>query len=244
MTAKHEPLVAACLLASFPGHTAPDWIRRRIERGLGGVVLFAGNVRDREQLAELTAVLRGDGEDVVVAIDEEGGDVTRLEAERGSSYPGNRALGVVDDVGLTERVAAALGGDLADVGVNLDLAPVADLASDPASPIVGVRSFGADPEHVARHVGAFVRGLQCAGVAACAKHLPGHGGTALDSHVELPTVDKPAAELLAEDVLPFRAAIDAGVRAVMTGHLRVPALDVAPAVTVSRSILTDFLRGV
>ena len=127
-----ERLAAACLLPGFDGVVVPDWLRRWIERGLGGVVLFAHNVESREQLAALTAELRG----LVVAIDEEGGDVTRLEHERGSSYPGNFALGVVDDVALTEQVGAAIGSDLAAVGVNLDLAPVADVNTNPRNPVI------------------------------------------------------------------------------------------------------------
>jgi beta-N-acetylhexosaminidase len=234
-------VASACLLPGFAGLEPPDWLRRRLADGLGGVVLFAGNVRDPEQLAALTAALRTERADVVIAIDEEGGDVTRLEAERGSSYPGNRALGVVDDVELTGRVAAAIAGDLRAVGVNLDFAPVADVASNPDNPVIGVRSFGAEPALVARHVAAFVGGLQGGGVAACAKHFPGHGATAEDSHLELPTLSKGRDALLAEELVPFRAAIDAGVRAVMTAHIRVPALGDAPA-TLSPEVVTGLLR--
>jgi len=224
---------AACLLPGFDGLVPPDWLRGWIERGLGGIVLFSRNVESREQLAALTAELRG----LLVVIDEEGGDVTRLEHERGSSYPGNFALGVVDDVELTERVAAAVGSDLAAVGVNLNFAPVADVNTNPRNPVIGIRSFGSEPELVARHVAAFVRGMQGAGVAACAKHFPGHGDTELDSHHELPTVGGD----LGAALLPFRAAIDAGTRAIMSAHIRVPELDDVPA-TVSRRILHGLLR--
>src|SRR5918996_2687555 len=203
-----------CLLPGFAGLEAPEWLRRRLSEGLGGVVLFARNVRDREQVAALTAALRAERPDLLVAIDEEGGDVTRLEAASGSSYPGNHALGAVDDLELTEQVAAAIGSDLAGVGINLDLAPVADVNTNPQNPVIGVRSFGADPELVARHVAAFVSGLQRVGVAACAKHFPGHGATEQDSHEELPTVS----EGLENALLPFRAAVDGGVRCVMTAH--------------------------
>ena len=231
-----ERLAAGCLLPSFPGHKVPDWVLRRLEGGLGGITLFAYNVRDPAQLAELTGRLREAG-DVVVGIDEEGGDVTRLEADRGSSYPGNLALGAVDDVELTEEVAAAIAGELARAGVNVNFAPVADVNTNPHNPVIGVRSFGADPELVARHVAAFVRGTQRQGVAACAKHFPGHGDTAVDSHLDLPVVGGD----LAAALLPFRAAIAAGVKAVMTGHLIVPGLGELPA-TLSRRILTGLLR--
>jgi beta-N-acetylhexosaminidase len=238
VTAELERLAAACLFPGFAGLTLADELRNRLEQGLGGVVLFARNVRDREQLGALTAALRGERPDLLVGIDEEGGDVTRLEAASGSSYPGNHALGAVDDLALTEQVAAALGSDLAGVGINLDLAPVADVNTNPQNPVIGVRSFGADAELVARHVAAFVSGVQRVGVAACAKHFPGHGATEQDSHHELPTVS----EGLENALLPFRAAVDAGVRCVMTAHIRVPQFGEAPA-TLNRELLQRLLRG-
>jgi beta-N-acetylhexosaminidase len=228
-----ERLAAAVLLPGFAGLRPPDWLLRWAEDGLGGVLLFSHNVESAEQLAALTVELPG----LLVAIDEEGGDVTRLEHARGSSYPGNYALGVVDDVAATESVAAAIGSDLAAVGVNLNFAPVADVNTNPLNPVIGIRSFGSEPELVARHVAAFVTGMQRTGVAACAKHFPGHGDTELDSHHELPTTDGD----LEEHLLPFRAAIEAGVEAIMTAHLRVPAVDDAPA-TLSRAILHGLLR--
>jgi beta-N-acetylhexosaminidase len=241
LSAELERLAAGCLLAGFEGSTVPDWLRRRLEAGLGGVVLFAWNVESRQQVAQLTESLRGARDGIVVGIDEEGGDVTRLEAERGSSYPGNWALGAVDDPALTEEVAAAIGADLAGVGVNLNLAPVADVNVNPMNPIVGVRSFGSDAALVARHVAAYVTGLQRSGVAACAKHFPGHGDTEEDSHLELPTVERDD-EAMAAMLLPFRAAIEAGARAVMTAHVRVAGLDDAPA-TLSRAAIGGLLRG-
>jgi beta-N-acetylhexosaminidase len=236
-----ERLAAGCLFPGFEGLEAPEWIRRRLAAGLGGVVLYARNVESREQLAALTEELRVERADVLVAIDEEGGDVTRLEATSGSSYPGNAALGAVDDEALTEDVASALGGDLRAVGVNLDFAPVADVNSNPANPIIGIRSFGSEPELVARHVAAFVRGLQSTGVAACAKHFPGHGDTDADSHLELPTIRADRDTLVARELVPFRAAIATGVQALMTAHIRVPALDDSPATT-SVVFLQDLLR--
>jgi beta-N-acetylhexosaminidase len=232
-----DRLAAAALFPGFEEVEAPDWVLRRLDDGLGGVVLYARNAVDREQLGALSGALRDVRDDVLVAIDEEGGDVTRLEADTGSSYPGNWALGHVDDVELTRDVALAMGADLASVGVNLDLAPVADVNTNPDNPIIGIRSFGADPELVSRHVAAFVGGLQEAGVAACAKHFPGHGDTAEDSHLQLPTV-----ETLEDAALrPFRAAIGAGTRGIMTAHIRVAALGQEPG-TLSRRVLTELLR--
>jgi beta-N-acetylhexosaminidase len=233
--AELERLAWGCLFPSFEGPERPDWLRPMLDGGLGGVVLFASNVRDREQLCGLTPALREDRPSLLVAMDEEGGDVTRLEAAEGSSYPGALALGYVDDPELTSAVAGAIASDLASVGVNLNLAPVADVNTNPQNPVVGVRSFGSDPELVARHVAAHVAGTQAVGVAACAKHFPGHGDTRVDSHLELPVVER-------VDLAPFRAAIEAGVRTVMTAHLLVPVLDDSPA-TLSRVLVEELLRG-
>jgi beta-N-acetylhexosaminidase len=232
-----ERAAAACLFPGFAGLTAPDWVRRWVERGLGGVVLFGQNIDEPRQVRELTSSLYAEREDLLVATDEEGGDVTRLEARQGSSYPGNWALGVVDDVELTEAVAASIAAELATVGVNFDFAPVADVNSNPDNPVIGIRSFGGEPALVARHVAAFVTGLQGAGVAGCAKHFPGHGDTSQDSHLELPVVEGSVTEALE----PFRAAIEAGVRSVMTAHVLVPSLDDEQA-TLSPRILQELLR--
>jgi beta-N-acetylhexosaminidase len=235
-----EPAATACLFPGFDGVTAPQWLRRLLVEGLDGVVLFAHNLHDPEQIAALTSSLRAERPELLIATDEEGGDVTRLEAGRGSSFPGNLALGAVDDVELTRRVAAAIGGELAEAGLNMNLAPVADVVVSPANPIVGVRSFGSDPALVARHVAAFVEGTQNVGVAACAKHFPGHGETLGDSHLELPVARADQEALFERALPPFRAAVEAGVRAMMTAHIRVPALDDAPA-TLSRTVV-DLLR--
>jgi beta-N-acetylhexosaminidase len=242
MSEEVERWAAGCLLASFRGHEAPDWIRRWLDRGLGGIVLFADNAREPEQVSDLNDVLRGQRPDLVVAIDEEGGDVTRLEAGSGSSYPGNLALGSVDDVELTRAVAGAIAGELGAVGVTLNLAPVADVNSNPRNPVIGVRSFGSASELVARHVAAFVTGTQQRGVAACAKHFPGHGDAGVDSHLELPVVDEERDELVTGPLLPFRAAVEAGVAAIMTAHILAPALDSVPA-TLSEPVVTGLLRG-
>ncbi|MGW0831698.1 glycoside hydrolase family 3 protein [Streptomyces prunicolor] len=231
------------LQPGFPGTTAPDWLLRRLGEGLASVGLFGRNIASPDQLSSLTAQLRSERDDVLVAIDEEGGDVTRLEARTGSSFPGNHALGAVDDVNLTREVAHELGRRLAECGVNLNWAPSADVNSNPSNPVIGVRSFGADPELVARHTAAYVTGLQSAGVAACTKHFPGHGDTAVDSHHALPRIDADSPVLERRELLPFRAAIAAGSRAVMSAHILVPTLDPDRPATLSLSILTDLLRG-
>jgi beta-N-acetylhexosaminidase len=233
MSSELERLASACIFPSFPGDQPPDWVRRFLADGGGGIVLFAYNVPTRERLAALCADLRAERGDVLLAIDEEGGDVTRLEWETGSSYPGGAALGVVDDSELTESVAASIAAELASVGVNWNLAPVADV-NVPENPVIGTRAFGDDAQRVARHVAAWVRGLQSRQVAACAKHFPGHGSTSQDSHLELPVLVGDV-----EDGLePFRAAIGAGVQSIMTAHIRVRDL---PA-TIDPAIVQGLLR--
>lgn len=231
------------LQPGFTGTTAPDWLLRRLGEGLASVGLFGRNIATPQQLGALTAQLRAERDDVLVAIDEEGGDVTRLEVRTGSSFPGNHALGAVDDVDLTREVAFELGRRLADCGVNFNWAPSADVNSNPSNPVIGVRSFGAAPDLVARHTAAYVTGLQSAGVAACTKHFPGHGDTAVDSHHALPRIDADPSVLSERELTPFRAAIAAGTRAVMTAHILVPELDPDRPATLSRRILTDLLRG-
>ena len=235
-------LAGAVLQPGFTGSTPPDWVRRWLGEGLGGVALFARNIVGLEQVAALTAALRAERPDVLVAIDEEAGDVTRLHARTGSPRPGNAALGAVDDPALTAQVAADLGRELAAAGVTLNYAPVADVNVDPANPVIGVRSFGASPELVARHTAAWVRGLQSAGVAACAKHFPGHGNTSVDSHLDVPRIGGTAADLAAVELPPFRAAVAAGAQALMTGHLLVPAVDPDRPATLSRPVLTELIR--
>ncbi|GAA4190287.1 glycoside hydrolase family 3 N-terminal domain-containing protein [Microbispora amethystogenes] len=266
-----DRLAMAVLQPGFEGTEPPAWLLRALADGLGGVVLFARNVtraaprtvdrtgdRDDAGAGEaggaiggpadaadgtraLVAALRRERPDVIVAVDEEGGSVTRLEAATGSSWPGNLALGVADDESLTRRVGRQIGRMVAAAGVTLDYAPVVDVNADPRNPVIGVRSFGSDPEAVGRHGAAWIEGLQSAGVAACAKHFPGHGDTVTDSHLALPAVRASREVIERRDLPPFRAAIAAGVRAVMCGHLLVPAVGPLPA-TLSRAVLTGLLR--
>jgi beta-N-acetylhexosaminidase len=236
-------LADAVLIPPFPGSLAPEWICAALGEGLAGVTLFGGNVIDREQLVRLTGQLRAAVGEPVIAIDEEGGDVTRISHQTGSDYPGNAALGAVDDVALTQAVYAALGADLLALGINLDLAPAIDVNTAADNPVIGTRAFGADTALVARHAAAAVAGLQSAGVAACAKHFPGHGSTTLDSHHVIATIEGPLSLLRSRDLPPFEAAIKAGVRAIMPSHLRVPDLTGDLPASLSYAALTELLRG-
>ncbi len=231
---------SATLLPGFVGTTLPEWLATRLRDGLAGVCIFGGNVVSREQLRGLTDQIRTANPTALIAIDEEGGDVTRLYHETGSPYPGNAILGRIDDLEYTESVARAVGAALRGVGVNLDFAPDVDINSNPDNPVIGVRSFGSDPVLVARHSEAWVRGLQATAIAASAKHFPGHGDTAADSHLALPVVDLPLETLRVRELLPFSAAITS--RTIMTSHILLPRVDASGPATFSRAILQGLLR--
>ncbi|WP_062291769.1 glycoside hydrolase family 3 protein [Demequina phytophila] len=241
MSAAINPL--AVLMPGFVGYTLPGWLEARLRDGLGGVCLFAANVESPAQLRALTDAIHAANPRAIVSIDEEGGDVSRLYQAVGSPFPGNAVLGRMDDAAVTEAVAARVGAELAEAGVDLTLAPDVDVNADPRNPVIGIRSFGTDPDLVSRHSAAWVAGVQSRGVSACAKHFPGHGDTAQDSHHSLPTVTADAATLRERDLPPFVAAIDAGAATVMTSHIMLPALDPELPATFSRLILEDLLRG-
>jgi beta-N-acetylhexosaminidase len=159
-------LALRTLLAAFPGHTAPEWSTDLVEQGLAGYTIFGYNIADPAQVAQLSASLRTARPNVLLAIDEEGGDVTRLAHRTGSPYPGNAALGAIGDLDLTRRVYHSIGVELARAGLNLNLAPTVDVNTATDNPVIGTRSFGADPMKVAGHSAAAVVGLQQAGVAS------------------------------------------------------------------------------
>ncbi|MDJ0350637.1 glycoside hydrolase family 3 N-terminal domain-containing protein [Cryobacterium sp. PH29-G1] len=224
-------LVNAVLWPGFSGTTVPSWLGHALDTGLAGVVYFGQNIdqTDAAQPARLSGALRGIRSDVLIGSDEEGGNVTRLDASRGSPHAGHAQLGFVDDVAATRWVGRSLGADAVAAGVNVVLGPVADVTTQLANPVIGVRSFGSDPALVSRHVAAMIDGVQSVGVAACVKHFPGHGDTHTDSHLALPRLDLSWAEIERVHLPPFLAAIEAGVRAVMTAHIVVPELGPAPA---------------
>lgn len=216
------------LMPGFAGTTVPDWLREPLAEGLGGVCLFAMNTPDLATTRTLTDEFHALNPELLVTVDEEGGDVTRLERIDGSSVPGNEALGVVNDLALTQAVGRRIGALCRSAGVDLALSPDVDVASNPRNPVIGVRSFGPDPQQVAAHGNAFLAGLHQAGVGGCTKHFPGHGDTATDSHHAVPVIDVDEATLRARDLPPFIATLNR-TDAVMVGHVVVPALGPDPA---------------
>jgi beta-N-acetylhexosaminidase len=234
--------VLTTLLPGFAGTELPTWLRNRLRAGLGGVCLYAQNISSIEQLRRLTGAIRAENPYAIIAVDEEGGDVTRLFAATGAPLPGNAVLGRLDDLDATRETAAATGWSLRQAGCTVNFAPCVDVNTRSDNPVIGVRSFGSDAELVARHGWAWVTGLQSTGIAAAAKHFPGHGDTAQDSHVSLPVVDRSLDELRRRELLPFAAAIDAGCRVIMTSHIMLPELDSNHPATMSRFVLHDLLR--
>jgi beta-N-acetylhexosaminidase len=220
------------------------WVR---ERRVGGVALFARNIVNLAQTAtfvrDLLALAHGHVPPFI-ALDQEGGNVLRIK-DGATILPGNMTLGASHDPALAYAAGHALGVDLWRLGFNMNLAPVLDINSNPQNPVIGVRAYGEKPDLVG-HMGAwFVRGQQEMGVAAVAKHFPGHGDTQTDSHFAMPTVDATMARLEAVELAPFREAIAAGLDAVMTAHIALPKVAEAPDLpaTLSRHLLTDVLRG-
>jgi len=234
---------AAVLMPGFEGTDLPGWLAARLRAGLGGVCLFGENIQSRAQVRALTDAIREANPLALIAIDEEGGDVTRLYYATGSPYPGNALLGQIDDLDLTADVARAVALELRAVGVNVNFAPDADINSNPDNPVIGVRSFGDDTETVSAHTAAWVVAHEAEGVAVSAKHFPGHGDTAQDSHLSLPIVDLPLEQLRARELRPFLAAIQAGASTIMSSHVLLPQLDPDQPATFSPDILDDVLRG-
>lgn len=212
------------------------------ELGVGGLVLFHRNLGTPEAIAALVEQLHNRAAaPPLIGIDQEGGRVSRLPLP-GMVFPGNMALGCLDRPDLTRRVHQAIGEQLAALGIDVDFAPVLDVNNNPRNPVIGVRSFGEDPERVVRHGVAAVAGLREAGLLPVIKHFPGHGDTHADSHLELPVQPADRARLEAIELVPFRAALARQDLAVMTTHIRFPRLDPALPATLSRPILTGLLR--
>jgi len=211
----------------------------------GAVVLFARNVSTlegtRALLADARAAIGGDAP-ALGCVDQEGGRVVRL-GFAAEAMPSMMALGATGNAALAERAGAQLASELRAIGANVDFAPALDLALEPQSTVVGTRSLGADPQVVAELGAALVRGLQGRGVAATVKHFPGHGATALDSHLTLPVVSAGLATLRTRELVPFAAAFAAGARALMAAHVVVPALDAERPASLSPRILGDLLRA-
>ena len=246
--------VGQLLWVGFQGTELPAALGKRLDAGAyGAAILFRRNIRyvnDTADVAALVALNRDlhrtapDGTPVLIAIDQEGGTVARLRAPA-TLWPPMMAhdrLAPPDDVATAEQVGLAIGRELRAVGVDIDFAPVLDVHTNPANPIIGERAFGTTAATVTRRALAFARGLDAAGVLACGKHFPGHGDTDTDSHLALPRIDHDWARLEAIELAPFRAAAEAQLPMVMTAHVVFAALDAERPATLSDQVITGLLR--
>jgi len=238
-----DRLILSTFSPGFGGAVVPEWIKPWLENGLGSVTLFASNTPNFETASNLISEIRSYNPDVLIAIDEEGGDVTRLFVREGSRYPTPALLGQCDDEDLTFRSYSSMGAVLRSLGVDITYAPVADVVAYENNPIVGVRSFGMSSDVVNRHVLQAVQGLQSSGVSACVKHFPGHGAVLEDSHHDLPRIKLSKNDYERTHIEPFKNAIASGVSAVMIGHLIAECLDPNLPASLSSKILRDYLRS-
>ncbi|MBE0691345.1 MAG: beta-N-acetylhexosaminidase, partial [Anaerolineae bacterium] len=239
-----EAKIGQMLLVGFEGLTAPDYLLDWLREGrVGGVILFARNVESPAQVAALTGAIHAAATyGAIVSIDQEGGTVARLR-EGFTESPGAMALASArEGEALTEAVSAVLARELRALGIGWDYAPVVDLTYTAANPSVGTRSFGSDADSVARLAAAAVRGFQRGGVAACVKHFPGLGDTPIDTHMAMAVVDTPVEHLIKHDLVPYRAAIAAGVASVMITHVLYRALDADHPATLSPVVVHRLLR--
>ena len=236
--------VGQLFICGFHGQESSEDIRKLIEEySLGGVIYFRRNLKDSSQVEALSKSLQERAKiPLFISIDQEGGMVVRLE-EGVSVMPGAMAIGAAGRPDWAYEAAFLSGAELREIGINMNFAPCLDVNNNPANPVIGVRSYGERPESVAALGVAALTGYQASGVAAVAKHFPGHGDTAADSHHELPVVPHGRDRLDSVELLPFRSAISSGVDAIMTAHVVFPAYepDGVPA-TLSRRILTGLLR--
>jgi len=237
-----EKAILAHFSPGFGGTEIPDWIFKYLENGLGGITLFSSNCPSLDVARELILKIRAISPNIIISLDEEGGDVTRLFVPEGSPFPTPALLGRCNDLELTESSFRELGKVLKSIGVDLNLAPVADVATQSDNPIVAVRSFGSDADLVARHVVSAIKGLRSAGIASCIKHFPGHGGVLEDSHHDLPQLSGEIDELMSTHLKPFISGIGDGVEAVMMGHIVLSTIDSTSPASCSSLITRDLLR--
>jgi beta-N-acetylhexosaminidase len=241
---KTEPRdsVLARFMLGFDGDSLPGELAEYLARGLSGVVLYQRNFTSAEGLLSLTAAIRqAAGRPVLIGIDQEGGTRFALR-EPFTAWPSAAELGRLGEVDSAERVAHAIATELRAVGCNLNFAPMLDLHVNPESPMTRDRSFGSDPNLVARMGAAFDRGLRRGGVLSCAKHFPGHGDAAVDPHLDLPVFEGTMERLMSTELVPFAAAVAAGVPLVMTAHILLPQIDPENPASLSRTMLDGVLR--
>jgi beta-N-acetylhexosaminidase len=244
-----EQKVGQVMIIGFDGPFVDAGLRAMVEKfNVGGVILFARNVQSPSQVANLTrelqtAAMQSGHPGLFVAIDQEGGRVARLTEDKGfTEFPGAKALGATGDPALARQAAVAMAAEMKAVGINIDFAPDLDVNNNFENPVIGIRSFGSNPQAVSRFGEAFAAGLQESGVLAFGKHFPGHGDTGTDSHIALPVVPHDRARLETIEFVPFKALMQAGVAGIMSAHVSFPAIDPLLPATLSPAVLTGLVR--
>ena len=243
-----EEMVGQKFVVGFPGYELNEEVKEVIRKyKIGNIILFKENLRDEAQIKKLCAEIKEfitsvTGYPPFIMIDQEGGMVARLSENMGN-IPGAMAISATGDSHNAYTAGYYTGLQLKELGINFNLAPVMDINSNPSNPIIGCRSYGDTPEKVSEYALQMAKGLDDAGVLSCAKHFPGHGDVSTDSHVTLPCVDKELDELEKMELVPFKAAVENEVPAIMSAHILFPKIekDRIPA-TMSKKILTDLLR--
>lgn len=237
-----EREIGRLIISGFDGKAVSSDLKKALHDGLGGVLLFPQNLGTPKEILELCAGLRDAAgeEGLMISIDHEGGRVQRL-GEPFTHFPPFAAMGRAGDAGLARAVGQAHGRELAAVGINLNFSPVVDLAEPNNKVVIGDRSLGVDPESVSRLAAAYIEGMQSEGVAACAKHFPGHGAATGDSHTELPETLL-SIEEMAPHLEPFKRLAESGVAAIMTAHVKVGGIDPYYPATLSSTALRGILR--
>lgn len=234
---------ARMFMVGFPGTDLDPDLRRLVDEGIFGAILFKRNAGSPAETAGLCRRLKEEAaRPFLLAVDQEGGRVARLRGEPFTNFPPLRELGRRKDAALAERVGRLLALELRAVGFDWDFAPVLDVDTNPHNPVIGDRSLHREPAEVARLGTALARGLEAGGVASCAKHFPGHGDTTQDSHLTLPRLPHDLARLRAVELVPFRAYAAAGLASVMTAHVLFEAVDPGVPATMSPKVLDGILR--
>lgn len=242
MTTELERQAASLFTVGFYGKSITDDLKGLLARGVGGVIYFARNVGTPAEVLELNREIKATAaRPLVLAIDQEGGQVARLR-QGFTDIPPMRAVGATGSATLARELGKLIARELRAVGFDMNYAPVLDIDTNPQNPIIAARSFGRTPELVTELGLALTAGLQEAGVAACGKHFPGHGDTSQDSHLELPTLPHAMERLERVELAPFKAAAQAGIASFMTAHVIFEAVDSKYPATMSREVLTGILR--
>ena len=241
MTNDFEQQAAQLIGIGIPADTITDEVRSLIHKGVRNIIFFSRNAQNPQQFAALTHEVKNLSKDpILTSIDQEGGRVMRLR-DPFTPIPSMRDLGATNDQNLATQIGQVLAAEIRAVNIDIDLAPVLDVDTNPANPVISSRSFSPDADVVTRLGVALLKGIQSQNVAACAKHFPGHGDTSKDSHHELPILPHDLARLDQLELKPFKAAIKANVACIMSAHVIYKPIDERPA-TLSHKILTDLLR--